>query len=496
MRQAIQIKNPFISKSTARYAGFFLLVIGLHAYLDLFSNALTDDAFITLRYVKTLLTTGTWGFLPGHTVNAVTSPLQIILLSFVGLFLGPTVNSVIWLSTFVLAAVVLLLSKLSSQLFGAKIFGYLASGALIFNPLLISTLGLESFLFIALYILSLYFFIRKDWSLLPISLGLLTLTRFDGVIFFLVALLLIPTYKVRLKSLATYLICVVPWYAFSWVYFGSALPDTFFIKTYQRAWDTWDFSNGLNRYWSTNRLEISFSFLLVPLIVLLGKKIIRSQPAVMFLLMTGLAHYMSYSILYVPPYYWYYAPTVAAVVLLGALGLGEIYKENLSNPSLKIGIHALIAALICAQAGGLVFLLARNGLPIREMPIHTNWATQEQYKEIGEWLKQNYHESAILSDGEIGTLGYYCDCYLSSFFSDRLWLRRFVQRQVSGGGVKAFLYRINFLFLDTDTLSPQTVYLLKEMPGGGRSDADSIARWETSTHWMPICQIELVKLPK
>ena len=125
-----------------RHAALPLLAVILYFYLNLFANALTDDAFITLRYVKTLLHTGTWGFLPGYVTNAVTSPLNVFLLALAGVFLGPTVNAVIWLSSGILALTIVLLIRISLFLFETKICGYLAAGALIFNPLIISTLGL------------------------------------------------------------------------------------------------------------------------------------------------------------------------------------------------------------------------------------------------------------------------------------------------------------------------------------------------------------------
>ena len=62
-----------------KHAALPLLVVILYFYLNLFANALTDDAFITLRYVKTLLHTGTWRFLTGYVTKAVTSPLVIPL---------------------------------------------------------------------------------------------------------------------------------------------------------------------------------------------------------------------------------------------------------------------------------------------------------------------------------------------------------------------------------------------------------------------------------
>src|SRR6185295_13717186 len=167
-----------------KYTAMPILVVVLYFYLNLFANALTDDAFITLQYVKTILTTGTWGFLSGYVTNAVTSPLNVFLLAFVGIFLGPTINAVIWLSACILTLAVMLLLQISTRLFGKAVFGWLAAGALIFNPLLISTLGLESILFVGLYILSLYLYITGKWDLLAVAVGLITITRFEGVLFF------------------------------------------------------------------------------------------------------------------------------------------------------------------------------------------------------------------------------------------------------------------------------------------------------------------------
>ena len=106
-----------------KHAALPFLIILLYFYLNFFANALTDDAFITLRYVKTLLNTGTWGFLPGYTTNAVTSPLNIFLLALLGLFIGPTVNAVLWLSAGILAFTTVVLIRLSLHLFNTAIFG-------------------------------------------------------------------------------------------------------------------------------------------------------------------------------------------------------------------------------------------------------------------------------------------------------------------------------------------------------------------------------------
>jgi hypothetical protein len=476
-----------------KYIALPLLVVILYFYLNLFANALTDDAFITLRYAKTLLNTGTWGFIPGYVTNAITSPLNVFLLSFAAIFLGSTVNAILWLSACVLVAMILLLIQMSLHLFGTELFGYLAAGALIFNPLLISTLGLESILFVFLYILSAYLYLSSRWFWLAAVLGLITITRFDGILFFIVTLPLIPTFRLRGKFAAIYFLSIAPWYIFSWVYLGSFFPDTLFIKTTQHSWGTWDFFNGLDLYFRVYPLEITFSILLLPSLFLLFNKETRNLAPIRFLLLTSMAHFIGYSILRVPPYFWYYVPEITAISLIGSLGLGRLFQQSSSNLWKSKGFQGIATILMILQTVGMLCILNRSGFPVKEMPIHTNWATHEQYEKIGIWLKQHGNGRIVLVDGEVGTLGYYCDCNLSSFFSDRRWLKQYVNKQISGNGVKPLLYKINFLFLDKDMQFPAPQYLLKEIPAGEATNPNSLMQWKTSTKWTSSNLIQLNK---
>ena len=150
---------------------------------------------------------------------------------------------------------------------------------------------------------------------------------------------------------------------------------------------------------------------------------------------------------------------------------------------IRKGIQVIAGTFLTLQACGMFYILAREGFPVTEMPIHTNWATHEQYREIGEWLKEHVDGGTILVDGEVGTLGYYCDCSVSSFFSDRKWLQKYVHQQMSGSGIKPALYKINFLFLDKEAKFPRPVYLLTETPVGGSTSTTSLMEWRTSTEW-------------
>ena len=238
-------------------------------------------------------------------------------------------------------------------------------------------------------------------------------------------------------------------------------------------------------------MEIILSFSLLPCVLLLFNRTIRDAPAIQFLLLTSLAHFAGYSILHVPPYYWYYIPEITAVVLIGSFGLGILFQNgNAKTPKIN-KVPVMAATLLVLQALGMLFILVRNGIPVDEMPIHTNWATHEQYVDIGQWLKEHTDGDTILVDGEVGTLGYYCDCHVSSFFSDRSWLIEYVDQQIISGGIKSVLYKVNFLFLDPKTKLPQPIYLLTETPLGSINNTPGLMEWRTSTKWVPDSLIQL-----
>jgi hypothetical protein len=84
----------FFPRDRRRLASLALLAVGLALYLLLFRDALIDDAFITLSYVRSLMTSATWGFYPGHVSNTATSPLNVTLLTLVSLVVRDPVAAV------------------------------------------------------------------------------------------------------------------------------------------------------------------------------------------------------------------------------------------------------------------------------------------------------------------------------------------------------------------------------------------------------------------
>jgi len=456
----------------------------LFLYFHLFKNTLIDDAFITLQYVKTLLASGTWGFFPGYTANSATSPLNVLLLSAISVVTGPTVEAVMVLSTLCFLLMAICLTDISRQLTRTVAFGWLAVCALLFNPLLISTLGLESIIFITLFVISIYAYRAQRWNLLALSLGLLTLSRADGVLFSLVFLVFLPTVKIKLRVVCLFVLCILPWYVFSWIHLGSFIPDTFFIKTDQRTWLTWDYFNGIpSLYYHVYPEETILSFIFLPLILLLLNRGTKSMPILQIIGLAGLLHFIGYSLLRVPPFHWYYVPQVAAIILLGSLGLGVLYRkaDPLRRQQFLIPVTALCFLI---PVLGMAHILAKDHFAVREMPIHSNWATYEQYKEIGQWLKQDHSGEPIrLAASEIGTLSYYCDCYLLDRFSDRSWLHEYIGKLESKPGIMLFFYRLNFTFYSPARYPPAS-HILQAYSSEVPDNIAPLKKWDISTKWI------------
>jgi len=456
----------------------FILIF---SFLSLFRNALIDDAFITLNYVRSIQQGYGWSLIPGHISNTATAPLYVILLSALSYMPGVSPISPVVFAALCYTISFHALTRISVSLFSKRIYGIIGFSALLANPLVISTLGMESILFGTLLILSVLKLIKGQWSRMAVYLAMLSLTRFDGVLFFLIFLLFVPSIKERVKSLLLWSGCILPWFIFSWVYFGTFIPDTFFIKTIQNTWGPWSFSNGIILYLNRFPKETILSLLFLPtLITLIHRDVIKMKP-VQVLLISGLLHFLGYSLLDVPPYHWYYVPEIVTLVLIGSIGLGVVFSQSKSffPGSVVTGLA------LCLPVLGLLFWLAGMNFAVKEMPIHTNRATMEQYKEISLSIKDTCQGKSVALAGEIGTLAYFSECNLLDWFSDRSWLEMVVSNQTRGKGFLAVLYRFNFHFYQRSAGFPPAAYAINSYIDKGAAGKDPGITWKTSTRWTP-----------
>jgi hypothetical protein len=197
------------------------------------------------------------------------------------------------------------------------------------------------------------------------------------------------------------------------------------------------------------------------------------RPLLVVLLGYGALYFASYALLGVPPYHWYYVQIVVPCVLLGALGAAS-------------WIQWLVYPTAALPALALVVILSRDGVPPREAPIHTNWASPAQYRAIGMWLRVHVEPaSSIRLQAEIGTLAYYSERYLVNNFSDRGEIEPAVERWRRSGRVWVrWLRAVNYYWRRSPSAVMPAYVLLQKRPGEMPPPAARILKqWDTASRW-------------
>jgi hypothetical protein len=483
-------KQPNPRTVVTRITAAAIVFAGIFAYVSTFRNALIDDAFIQLKYAHTFATSGTWGFFPGRITNTATSPLNVVLTALFDRLAPSSIDAVVWLTSVEFFLILVFLRLTAATLFGSYYFAALAFVGLIANPLLVSTFGLEGVLFTLGITASLYCLVAGRWIALAVALGFLTLTRADGFLLFVVAMLLLPaSWTTRLRSALVYGLVLTPWYLYSWIHLGSIIPDTMKIKMGQQAWSAWlTFFHGPLAYLDVFPLATAFSFGMLLLgLLLIGRTNRTILNAASILGAYGVLHFAAYSTIKVPPYHWYYVSQVVPCVLIGALGAARLFERWAARPA---AYRAILRAAVLAPATAIAVMEYADGFRLKEVPIHSNWAPHDTYKEMGLWLKANTDPSAtIFCATELGTLAFYSERYLINEFND---LNRVSETMLSGvyydKPIVGPLMRINYYWRRLQPPFPDYQYRLQNAADDQAERAEisqhAIKTWEVTSKWI------------
>ncbi len=486
---------------------FFLGVVALAA---VFKDSYVDDAYIQLQYVETLVEHHTWGLWPGRLSNTATSPLNVVVTALFSVPFSSASDAVVWITCFELTVMFVLLLEVSKRLFASRFFGGACFVALVTNPLLLSTIGLEGTLFVLLAIASIWFFVSENQPALAASLAALTLARPDGFLLFVAFLVFLPVRRTardrfgllqRGAFALVYAAVQAPWYVFSWTVLGSAVPDTLLIKVGQRWPQGNTFVDGLALYWRTFPFATFVTFAFLPLgLLLIGERRRQVKAVAAIVGAYGLLHYLAYSAAKVPPYHWYYLHQMLAAVVVGSLGVASLAgRLSAANPRLA---RLASAAVLVLPVLGLLHMVATNGVPFREPPMHSNWATPSRYRQVGLWLRDHLPPSSVVQmDGEIGTLAFYSKRNLVNDFSDmgiatQLMASRARQAEASSPLVGRLL-RFNMRHRPQAGPAPRRTHVLRHVPFGPdeRPPGRVVMSWVTSTAWAPRGRLYLLEVP-
>lgn len=410
-------------------ATFYLLLVSTAIFI-LRSNWAYDDPFITYRYARNLASGLGFVYNPGEQTLSTTTPLFTLLLAAVSLLGGDIPRAANLIGAVSIAAGGLLLFDLAKVLKTPRV-GWLALILYPSVPLLHTTIGSETPLYIALCLACFAAYLRFAYTGLALLAALVVLTRPDGILVVgLLALHFVFTSRhagrhagrpasrsagFPLKPALLFVSILLAWVIFAWPYFGSPLPATLAAKQHQGMMViSQRFLQGL---FQQVKGELSRPAGLVQAGLALTGVVFVFCCARQWALFLAwpLVYLLAYSALGVTTYFWYYAPLAPGYVALVGLGVEGLYvggdsvlkraPGNLSkwSPAFKAGLVIVILAVTALQLNTAI-AASRVPDPRREV-----------YRDLGRWLNAHTPPDATVSALEIGIIGYYADRRMIDF---------------------------------------------------------------------------------
>ena len=472
-------------------------------------RGLIEDAYITLDYAANLGTRFEWGILPGIPANTATSPLNALLLGLLTSVTGSVMRALAVAAVLTAMVLTVGLLRLGRAWDVGRGLAWVGLPLLLVDPYLVGTMGMETTLGVTALVWLLGSAARGEPRAYGWLAGLTVLIRADLVVVVAVVWLLHPAVRrplLRSTWATTWRAALVmlPWYAWSWVHFGSAIPDTLAIKQHAQVrpfWNgLWAFLGRLYPDAVTPALVLLVAGAVAAVLVpVLGRRPGRRPllaPAVPPL--AGLAYWGLFVALGVSPFTWYYGLPIAAAtltlswaVLVLGRWVGSLGSRRQGAPGSRRLGPALVTAVLTLGlvAPSVGYWATRDQLPLTSAPAYANWATTSQYREIGQYLDRRFGgtDVGIHSHGEFGEIVYYCHCRIVDRFASRYILRTALARQRESSA----LMRLNYLFYDPADYPhvPQTWRLVFS-----RTEPPTTPRWPVATPSHGAGWISLVRL--
>ncbi len=405
---------------------FGLIALGFAIFQFYYFSVFTvDDAYISYRYAENFASGEGLVFNKGEYVEGYTNFLWVILLGIlkkIGIDVRLTslgLGSL--LSIITLFLTLLVSSRISAKnttLYGQTLRlrseqGWFADILKMAAVLYIATspafgvwsvAGLETPLFMCLLICAVWLHLREEeqtrgFPFSALFFGLLALTRPEGIMYFGLTLLYSLMYRFWYQSqrllelcqpLIVFLCIVVPHFLWRWQYYGSILPNTYYMKV------------GKEFYFSGFKYVYEFffayggaSFFLLCCFFLVVTRV-REYWVGYFLFVLGVS--MLYFI-YVGgdwmPEFRFFIPILPLFFLCIQEGIREFFRflsrKNVRWAAIGAGIVAF------AVLGNNLFLL------YKAPPINTNF---DGHVKIGEFLRENSSPNDVLAAIDIGAMAY------------------------------------------------------------------------------------------
>jgi hypothetical protein len=386
------------------------LLLGLFTALFFIIHAqfAQDDAYITYRYARNIVSGLGFVYNPGEWVLGTTTPLYTLLLALIASVVKVDVAYVsvglcavsLWISAGILF-------ELGKPYHSMQAF--LVALLFVVNPFQPQFLGMEAYFLNALILLALWAYQQDRRIVCALLCGLAVLTRYEAG--FLIGIIgvadLIKCRKIPYWLLAS-AVPVLLWMIFALRAFGSPVPLSATVKL---AAPRTPFLVGFAVYWYQFVTEIAPVFLVVVCFLIGAATLLvmrRLPPGYALVIVWGVA-YLCIAAVYAGSFPWYYAPLVPAVTVVVVSGLACLANfpntiDDLGDQTrLRITAGILRMSAVILIASQLLFWVKDTQL-YGGQPFDNRYTA---YKEVSDWLVEHAAADETVASFEIGYIGYF-----------------------------------------------------------------------------------------
>jgi hypothetical protein len=379
----------------------FVATAGVRLLVELLTRFTVDDAFITFRYAENIAAGLGFVYNPGQAVLGTTTPLFTLLLALLSIVGIGTVSAAYLISVPAAGATAVVLYRWADRL-GLKQLAILPALLYAFFPRSISAdiSGMETALFTLLLALAFYQMYRKSWVAALAASSLAAVTRPEGVAVLIIvaAYSLICDRRRLLLRVIPILLILGNWLLFSWLYFGSIIPNSVTAK-----------SALYGKYWTLGLWgSIQFLFGLsspvgwaMLIFTLFGISVAMNRERTIVIVgLASLGYLVVLAAANTHLFFWYPAPVYPLMFLVLAFGVEKMLERV---AVIRSGGLTLASAVICVivVVAGLWQTVAKLDYLKWEMTCY-----RQIHRQAGRYLADHAGKNDEVLAEDIGQLGY------------------------------------------------------------------------------------------
>lgn len=407
--------------------GFFIFYCLFLSWSFLFQNV--DDAYISFRYGKNLMSGYGLVYNPGEYVEGYTNFLWTVITSPFTKIKGVDISTfALMLGLLISIFNIFMVSRISktfSNIFSNMPVYFLFLPSLFFvldDSIAFWAIGGMEFPIYTMFILGMiYFYFRINdrninYVLLAMMMILCTLTRPEGNMIFVITMIHFIMSRKNIQNfsrklsiiLAIYAGFLVLYYGFKYEYYGQLIPNTFYAK------GVTDFKMNLLLGFKYLALCIGTRIYIFIFIFFIPFKKAFKDFKQSYLLMFSFV-YVFY--LLVVGGDWmianrFFVPVIPVLYLLSAIGMVNAINKITAVYSSKQGLTEKLSMYSTIGLSVLLFATTLSLLEYKQLIIKDeNYKYELQWSKFGKWLKMNTPPQTIIAVGPAGKIPYYSELY-------------------------------------------------------------------------------------